>query len=136
MAENVGETLRAKIVAAERYALGGADGFKWKCLSAAIALSIYRFTVEAMCELERRLALWTATNVAPLASTQPAMPRNLIRRHEPRVSPSCTRELGPTEATMCAAGCASARTITHCFATMLTHGDAGRRSRGDVVDAT
>ena len=35
---------------------------------------------------------------------------------------------------MCALPCASARTITHCFATMLTHGDVDLGLGGRTVD--
>src|SRR5512132_3770579 len=63
------------------------------------------------------------------------MPRDLMRRHEPRDSPSCTREFGPTEATMCAAPCASARTITQFFATWLAQRVAGRCLGGGDVGA-
>lgn len=83
----------------------------------------------------RRGVLRIAENEAWVTSTQPAMPRVLIRRHEPRDSPSWTREAGPTDATTRALPRASARTMTHCVATMLTHRDDGRDLGGRVVDS-
>jgi hypothetical protein len=75
------------------------------------------------------MELLIATNDPSFASIHPAIPRDLIRRQEPLVSPSCTREFGPTEATMCELRSAPARTVTHSRAIMLTHGEAVRRSR-------
>src|SRR6476659_10382560 len=53
-------------------------------------------------------------------STHPSILRALIRRHVPRVSPSCTREFGPSDATRRAVRLGAARTITQSFATELT----------------
>lgn len=64
------------------------------------------------------------------------MPRSLIRRHEPRVSPSWTCAFGPTDATTCALRDASVRTITQCLATIRSHDDDDRRLRGNTVDVT
>jgi hypothetical protein len=53
-------------------------------------------------------------------STHPVMPRILMRRHEPRTSPSCTREFGPIDATRRDDRLGPARTMTHSRATELT----------------
>lgn len=55
------------------------------------------------------------------SSTQPASPLARIRRHAPRISPSCTREFGPTDATIRAPLLASARTTTQSREIELTH---------------
>src|SRR5215471_8055161 len=70
-----------------------------------------------------------ATKSEP-ASTQPAMPEVLSRRHVPFDSPSCTREFGPTDATIRALLLGPARTTTQPFATDATHRD----DVSDLVD--
>jgi hypothetical protein len=55
----------------------------------------------------------------------------LTRRHEPRVSPNCTREPGPIDATIRPPLLASARTTTQLVAIELTQRDDAR----DLGDA-
>ena len=64
-------------------------------------------------------------------STHPASPLALIRRHEPRDSPNCTREPGPIDATMRPPLLASARTTTQLVEIELTQRDDVR----DLDDA-
>jgi hypothetical protein len=59
-------------------------------------------------------------------STHPANPLALIRRHEPRDSPSCTREPGPIDATIRDPLLASARTTTQLVEMELTQRDVAR----------
>jgi hypothetical protein len=54
-------------------------------------------------------------------STQPFSPRMRMRRHEPTVSPSSTRERGPIEAMIRDFLLAPARTTTQSRETDLTH---------------
>jgi hypothetical protein len=63
------------------------------------------------------------------------MPDVLSRRHVPLDSPNCTREFGPTDATIRALLLGPARTTTQPFATDATHRDAVRDLADGGVDA-